>query len=87
MEIKADALISNMNQARVSFSYNVVDLFRAMRGGCVLGIIARGADACVRSICEQCERITERCWSSYDIFDARRVTPRSPKYHIFQTSL
>jgi hypothetical protein len=61
VEITADALISNMNRARVSFRYNVVDLFRAMRGGCVLGIIACGADACVRSICEQCERITERC--------------------------
>jgi hypothetical protein len=50
-EILAGEVIPNMNRARVSLSYNVVDLFRAMRGGCVLGIIACGADACVRSIC------------------------------------
>jgi hypothetical protein len=35
-------VIPNVNSARVLFSYNVVDLFRAMRGGCVLGIIAYG---------------------------------------------
>jgi hypothetical protein len=52
VEILAGKLLPNMNRARVSFSYNVVDLFRAMGGGCVLGITACGADACVRSICE-----------------------------------
>jgi hypothetical protein len=38
----AGGTIPNINSARVSFRYNVVDLFRALRGGCVLGIIACG---------------------------------------------
>jgi hypothetical protein len=50
MEIPAGELNPEIKRAGFSFNYNVVGVFRATRGGRVLGIIACGADACVRSI-------------------------------------
>jgi hypothetical protein len=49
VEILAGEYNPGNKSSRIAFSSNVVGLFRAMRGGRVLGIIACGADACVRS--------------------------------------